>query len=124
MTDDKINGNVLVAAYNFKKEFKVKYSLAAIFSDDIDLNDHLKYIRSLYSASLDYVTKIIEQSDNIYNSQSLKELMHRKGLNMRFLWIVLAKLRVNQYRDMIMIDILIRVMRRIINEEIKLKSKV
>jgi hypothetical protein len=70
------------------------------------------------------VTKIIEQSDNIYNSQSLKELMHRKGLNMRFLWIVLAKLRVNQYRDMIMIDILIRVMRRIINEEIKLKSKV
>ena len=50
--------------------------------------------------------------------------MHRKGLNLRFLWIILAKLRINHYRDMIMIEILLRVMRKILNEEIKLKSKV
>jgi len=50
--------------------------------------------------------------------------MHRKGLNLRFEWIVLAKLRVNQYRELVMVDILIRVMRRIINEEIKIKSKI
>ena len=50
--------------------------------------------------------------------------MHRKGLNMRFEWIVLTKLRVNFYRELVMIDILLRIMRKIINEEIKLKSKV
>lgn len=48
--------------------------------------------------------------------------MHRKGLNMRLEWVALAKLRYNQNREMVMIDILIRVMRRIINEEVKLKS--
>lgn len=43
---------------------------------------------------------------------------------MRFEWAILTKLRLNFYREMIMIDILLRVMRKIINEEIKLKSKV
>ena len=33
-------------------------------------------------------------------------------------------MRINSFRDMIMIDILLRVMRKIVNEEIKLKSKV
>ena len=50
--------------------------------------------------------------------------MHRKGLNMRFEWVLLAKLKVKQYRDLVMIDIMLRVMRKIINEEIRLKSKV
>lgn len=50
--------------------------------------------------------------------------MHRKGLNMRFEWIVLAKLRINQFREIVMIDILLRTMRKIVNEETKLKSKV
>ncbi len=50
--------------------------------------------------------------------------MHRKGLNMRFLWVVLAKLRVNFYRELVMVDILLRTMRKIVNEEVKLKSKI
>ena len=50
--------------------------------------------------------------------------MHRKGLNMRFEWVVLSKLRINHFREMVMIDILLRVMRKIINEEVKLKSTV
>lgn len=43
---------------------------------------------------------------------------------MRFEWALLVKLRNNLYREMIMIDILLRVMRKIINEEIKIKSKI
>lgn len=81
-------------------------------------------IESFFSVSIEQVVKIIEKSDNVYNSQTIKELLHRKGLNMRFLWFILTKLRMNFYRDMIMIEILLRVMRKIINEEVKLKSKV
>lgn len=81
-------------------------------------------IESLYSASIDQVVKIIESSDNIYNSASLKELFHRKGLNLRFQWVVLTKLRLHTQRELLMIDIILRVMRKIVNEEIKLKSKV
>lgn len=60
ISDERISGNVLLAAYNFKKEFKVKYSLIG--------HTYSTNIESLFSASLDNITKIIEQSDNIYNA--------------------------------------------------------
>jgi hypothetical protein len=41
---------------------------------------------------------------------------------MRFSWLVLPKLRQNPQRELVMMDILIRVMRKIINEEVKQKS--
>lgn len=41
---------------------------------------------------------------------------------MRFSWIVLAKLRQNNQRELIMMDILARVMRKIVHEEVKLKA--
>lgn len=50
--------------------------------------------------------------------------MHRKGLNMRFLWILLTKVKLKQSRNLIMIAILIRVMRRIVNEEVKIGSAI
>ena len=68
-------------------------------------------IESLFAASVEQVASVIEQSDNIYNQQSLKELFHRKGLNLRFEWVVLTKLRQNSLRELVMIDILLRVMR-------------
>ena len=87
LMEDKIIGNVLLAAYNFKKDFKVQYSMAS--------RSYTSNVETLFSVSLDQVTKIIEQSDNVYNSATIKELLHRKGLNMRFEWIILAKLRIN-----------------------------
>ena len=74
-------------AYNYKKDFKVKYTMVN--------HTYSSNIEGLFSASIEQVVKIIEQSDNIYNSRPIKELHHRKGLNMRFLWIVLVKLRIN-----------------------------
>lgn len=48
--------------------------------------------------------------------------MHRKGLNMRFAWLILVKQRFHKTRYLVMIDILMRVMRKIVNEEVKIKS--
>jgi hypothetical protein len=76
----------------------------------------------LINASIDQAVLVLEKSDKIFNSLSLQDLMHRKGLNRRFNWIILAKLRQNWQRELLMIDILMRVMRKIINEEIKIKS--
>jgi hypothetical protein len=48
--------------------------------------------------------------------------MHRKGLNLRFCWALLPKLRWNQARELVMIEILMKVMRKIVNEEIRHRS--
>ena len=41
---------------------------------------------------------------------------------MRFLWVLLTKVKLKFARDLIMTAILVRTMRRIVNEEIKLGS--
>ena len=105
-----------MSGYNSKKDFKLKYAMTN--------HTYSTNIEALFGASIDQVVKVLEQSDTICNGSSLKELMHRKGLNMRFLWVVLARLRLTQAREMVMTEILMRVMRRIVNEEIKLKCKV
>jgi hypothetical protein len=52
----------------------------------------------------------------------LKELLHRKGLNLRFEWILLTKLKNIFNRELVMIHILVRTMKKIINEEVKIKA--
>ena len=78
----------------------------------------------MFQLSLEQVAKILETSDRVLNIDALKHLMHRKGLNMRFLWVLLTKVRLKQARDVIMAAILVRCMRRIVNEEVKLGSSI
>lgn len=66
----------------------------------------------------------METSDRVNNLDALKTLMHRKGLNLRFLWVLLTKVKLKQARDLIMVSILIRVMRKIVNEEVKIGSRI
>lgn len=35
----------------------------------------------------------MENSDRVNNMDALKTLMHRKGLNLRFLWVLLTKVK-------------------------------
>jgi hypothetical protein len=44
----------------------------------------------------------------------LKELMHQHGLNLRFLWILLTKVTLKKARELIMIAILMRVIKRVV----------
>ena len=78
----------------------------------------------MFMQTIEQIAKIIENSDTISNIQTLKDLLHRKGLNLRFEWLLLAKLKSNFHRELVMIHILVRTMKRIINEEIKLKAQV
>jgi hypothetical protein len=78
--------------------------------------------QTVLNASLDQVVQVLEKSDKIFNIQSLRDLIHRKGLNLRFCWALLPKLRWNQARELVMIEILMKVMRKIVNEEIRHRS--
>ena len=48
--------------------------------------------------------------------------MHRKGLNLRVQWVLLTKVKLQFARDLLMASILVRTMRRVINDEIKSRS--
>ena len=113
--DELIHNNVVVSAV-FTRGFKVLFSLTQhTYANGID---------TMFYLSLDQVAKVLETSDRVTNINALKELLHRKGLNMRFLWVLLTKVKLKQSRDLIMIAILIRVMRRIVNEEVKIGSAI
>jgi hypothetical protein len=115
-SEETVFGNILVSAYNYRKDFKLKYSM----------NNHTisTNIETLYGACIEQVSKVLDMSDTIFTSASLKDLLHRKGLNHRFLWALLPKLKLKFSRELVMISILVRVIRRVVNEEIKLKSRV
>ena len=85
--EEKIHGNILISAFNYRKDFKLKY---AMNNHTISTN-----IETLYGACIEQVSKVLDYSDTIFNIKNLKELLHRKGLNHRFLWAVLPKLRLN-----------------------------
>lgn len=64
----------------------------------------------------------MESTDTISNVHSLKELLARKGLNLRFEWLLLTKLKSAFHRELTMVHILVRVIKKVVNEELKLKA--
>jgi hypothetical protein len=111
-----VQGNAVIVAHNSSSEFKLKYPLIN--------HAYTCSIEQIFSTTIEQVAKIIENTDTIQNIQSLKDLLHRKGLNLRFEWILLSKLKSGFHRELVMIHILLRTMKKIINEEIKLKAQV
>lgn len=72
-------------------------------------------IEATFSACIINIVSILEDnSEKYYNQKCLKELMHRKGLNIRFLWILLAKLTNKKARDLVMISIMLRIMKKVV----------
>lgn len=74
--------------------------------------------------SLDSIARVLDQADRIHNMCAYKELLHRKGINMRLSWVLLSKVKLQASRDIIMASILCRTMRRVINEEAKIKFQI
>jgi len=48
--------------------------------------------------------------------------MHRKGLNMRFLWLLLAKVTLKKSRELVLISLMLRVMRRVVFSKVANKQ--
>ena len=107
-------GNAVLLAHNSATEFKLKYSLIGHKHDDP--------LELIFAQSIQKVTRALEDTDTVFSAHALKEMMHRKGLNLRFQWLLLAKVRSQPHRELLMIHILVRCMKKIIAEEVKLKA--
>lgn len=53
----------------------------------------------------------------------MKEFLHRHGLNIRFLWLLLPKLSLKKSRDLVMICIVLRIMKKIVSSKVVSKCK-
>lgn len=99
-----------------KQSFKQGYSLR----DEKALGE---YFISNLSKSIDYVVEYLDKTDNIVNFAGIKELFHRKGLNMRFGWIVYMKLQRQRVKAMLGADILARCVKKAIQDKASTKLK-
>jgi hypothetical protein len=114
LPEEVLSGNCIFAG-EFINSFKLKFSISQ--------HTYSSGIEAMLQLSIDSVAKVLDGSDKIQNILAYKELLHRKGLNLRFSWILLARVKLQQSRDIILASILCRTMRRIVNEEAKIRSK-
>jgi hypothetical protein len=82
--EDIIYGNCLFAGV-YMPGFKIQMSMSQ--------HTYSSGIEAMFQMQLDSIAKIMENSDKIYSITAFKELMHRKGLNLRFSWILLGKVK-------------------------------
>ena len=73
--------------------------------------------------SLEYVINQLETTDTVMNFEALKELFHKKGLNMRFEWIVYLKVKNKRAKDLLGADILARCLKRMFNDRTSKRLK-
>ena len=81
-----------------------------------------EYFSANVGKSIEYVVDYLEKTDTIINFEGLKELFHRKGLNMRFGWIVYMKLQRQRAKALVGADILARNLKRLIDNKTSLKQ--
>ena len=76
-----------------------------------------EYFLTNLNKSIESIIDQLDNTDYICNFQGLKELFHRKGVNMRFEWIVWIKLKTQRARVMVGADIIARCIKRMLNEK-------
>ena len=98
-----VRGNALIIAHNTSTELKLKYPLIS--------KSYSCSIEQIYMQAVHQVARVLEDTDSIFSIQALKELLHRK-------------VKSTFHRELIMIHILVRTIKKIINEEVKIKAQV
>jgi len=115
LSQEEVLNGTCVFAGNYTNGFKLQFSLSN--------HTYSSGIESMFQLAINSVASVLDSSDKIHNMQAYKELLHRKGLNMRFSWVLLARVKLQHSRDIILVSILCRTMRRILNEEAKIRQK-
>jgi len=109
------------------KESFVNTSLKASFKfNKLSKDEKLfqEYFHSNLAKSIDAIVDQIENTDNIINFTSLKELFHRKGVNMRLEWIVYARLHRERTKALVGCDILARCIKKMLDDKTSKKFKI
>lgn len=107
-------GPALAVAESSASSFRLKYAMIS--------HRYTFPIEQVFVENVQQVAAILENTDTISNVHSLKELLARKGLNLRFEWLLLTKLKSATQRELCMVHILLRIIKKVVNEELKLKA--
>ena len=83
----------------------------------------LDYFHTCINKSIDQVCDYLGKTDKIQNFNTLKESFHKRGLNMRFEWIVLAKMERKDMKERLGIDILVRTLKQMLDSATSKKLK-
>ena len=82
-------------------------------------------VECVFRAALDSVAQLLNSNhERVLNVAALKELMHRKGLNMRFLWLLLAKVSLKKARALVLVALLLRVVKKCVCEKVAQKCRI
>ncbi len=84
---------------------------------NVDDKRFQEYLTNNIGRSIDYIVDQLENTDNIINFASLKELFHRKGINMRLEWIVFIKVKNERARALLAADILARCVKKMFDDK-------
>lgn len=82
--EEGLNGNCVFAG-TYLNGFKLRFSLSQ--------HTYSSGIEPMLQLSLDSIARVLDHSDRIHNMHAYKELLHRKGINMRFSWVLLSKVK-------------------------------
>jgi len=96
------------------KDGRPSYKFPKISKDDKMFQE---YLFTNISKSLEYIIDYLENTDNVINFASLKELFHRKGVNMRLEWIVYVKLKRERVKTLVGADILVRCLKKMLDSK-------
>lgn len=78
-------------------------------------NLHLKKLMDVLRRNIKECMSTLETSEDIWNVNSLKELLHRKGLNYRHEWIIYSKCRSEKAQVLLESDLLARAVWKVLN---------
>lgn len=82
-----------------------------------------EYFSGTVAKSIEYVVDYLDKNDAIINNEGLKELFHRKGLNMRFAWLVFMRLQRPRMKALVGADLLARCVKKLVDDQTSSKDK-
>lgn len=105
----EIYGDTVISVHQVKKHYN-RFPLFSISSEKL---------KKTIKKNVKDCIKMLKNNKNLSNSQTFKELLHRKGLRYYYLWIIYARCKDKHIRSLIECDLLSRAVNKIINSKFK-----
>ena len=107
--EEQVRGNGLLSC-RYLEGAKLKYA----FISPRDAHTHKRELYRAFSRSLLSVKAELDTRDLVLNSAALKELLHRRGLNLRYLWVLLVLLQTPKARLLVANELLARAVKKVV----------
>lgn len=105
-----------------KSGLKASCTVDAIRRENIEKH-FLEYYSNSLCKSLDLVCVELKKTDKIVNFNVLRNVFHRKGVNMRFAWLVYARVSRKSIKEILGVEILVRCIKKMLNSATSRKIK-